>query len=90
MSVLLNVAAAAATLSRDVYVFWHGGSGTSQHHSVLSLDEVEQYVAWPKNLKVLPKDEFDVLFHSEKLAGKFGDILFTTKGDQSILPGTSR
>lgn len=90
LSVLLNVAAAAATLSRDVYVFWHEGSGTPKHHSVLSLDEVEKYVVWPKNLKVLPRDEFDMLFHSEKLAGKFGDIVFTTDNNQSILPGISR
>jgi hypothetical protein len=90
LSVMLNVAAAAATMSRDVYVFWHGGTGTQKHHSVMSLDEVEKYVVWPKNLKVLPKDEFDRLFHSEKLAGKFDDILFTTDNNQSILLGISR
>jgi hypothetical protein len=61
LSVYLSVAAAAATVSSEVYTFWEAQPPIDGKCSVcdLSLDLVQQYVTWPTNLKVLTKQKYN-------------------------------
>ena len=59
ISVLLNVAAAAATVNAHVFVWWHEGRKERAYHADMSLAEVNMRIIWPSNLHVLSREEFD-------------------------------
>ncbi len=60
LSVYLTVAAAAATVSGEVYMFWEPQHSSACLASVceLSFDRIQKYVIWPPNLKILPRGYF--------------------------------
>jgi len=60
VSVYLSVAAAAATVGADVYVYWHDNPSDKQGCSVCSLayESISHFVQWPANLHVLRKADF--------------------------------
>jgi len=60
VSVYLSVAAAAATVGADVYVYWHDNPSDKRGCSVCSLafESISHFVQWPANLHVLRKADF--------------------------------
>ena len=74
ISVYLSVAAAAATVNRSVYVWWHQCNKDIHHHSELCLDEVNMRIAWPSNLHVLSRNDF------YRLTVNLSDITYNTPG----------
>jgi len=85
LSVFLTVAAAARSVGRDVYMYWHSNRGMNyMHHAALSLEEVEQAVVFPRNLKVLTKQEFDLR------TSNLSEIEWSTTNDPKILPGIQK
>ena len=57
ISVYLSVAAAAATVGADVYVYWHDNA-SSQRDRTLVFDSIRLFVQWPTNLHVLRGKDF--------------------------------
>ena len=76
LSVYLTVAAAAATVSGEVYTFWEAKpiEGTCSVCDV-SFDSVQQYVTWPPNLKILTKQKYH-----EIAMNCSGNIQYNTEG----------
>jgi len=60
MSVYMTVAAAAASLGADVYVYWHNNPNdeTQPAHARMAYVSVEPFVHWPANLHVLAETDF--------------------------------
>jgi hypothetical protein len=90
LSVYLSVAAAAASVGRDVYVYWHGmhdvrrGSRVGPRHASLSFDEIDLRTVFPHNLKILSsKEEFD------SRTANLANIEFSTADDPAEIPGNS-
>lgn len=59
LSVYLTVAAAAATVSGEVYTFWEPQPDFGCTVCDVSFDRIQQYVTWPPNLKVLTKEKYN-------------------------------
>ena len=74
ISVYLNVAAAAATVNRSVYVWWHECNQDATHLAELCLDEVNMRIVWPSNLHVLSQEDFC------RQTVNLSDIIYNTPG----------
>jgi len=74
VSVYLCVAAAAATVNRSVYVWWHQCDADLNHHAELCLDEVNKRIVWPSNLHVLSRKDF------YRETANLSDITYNTPG----------
>jgi drug/metabolite transporter (DMT)-like permease len=61
ISVYLSVAAAAATVGADVYVYWHDNPSDQRVCTVcrLAFESIRPFVQWPANLHVLREVDFE-------------------------------
>jgi len=97
ISVYLCVAAAAATVNRSVYVWWHACNLDSNHHAELCLNEVQRRITWPSNLHVLSREDFysktknlpDITYNTPGLLTSHltFDGVYTTAWKTMRLPG---
>ena len=97
ISVYLCVAAAAATVNRSVYVWWHECDQDSNHHAELCLNEVQRRITWPSNLHVLSRNDFysktqnlpDITYNTPGLLMSYQtfDGVYTTAWKTMRLPG---